>query len=156
MTQSRISGQHASSSCRNNRLELLWLRHWSEAERCRLLSPRNAAIASSNLRRRHPSSTPRSLRSSAVSSGSAPQSISLSRSAARRALVALKPQAPQPGRDFHQALPSSMVGRRGLELVDSFLPLQRALPHPRDKTISYPLHILGIAWQIFAEKIFLV
>src|SRR5215469_5108291 len=31
-----------------------------------------------------------------------------------------------------------------------------ALPHPRNKTISHPLHILGVPWQIFAEKIFLI
>ena len=32
----------------------------------------------------------------------------------------------------------------GLELVDNLLLLQPALPHPRNKTISYPLHILGV------------
>jgi hypothetical protein len=31
-----------------------------------------------------------------------------------------------------------------------------ALPHTRNKTISYSLHILGVPWQIFAEKIFLI
>src|SRR6516165_4427298 len=32
----------------------------------------------------------------------------------------------------------------GPELVYNLLLLQPALPHPRNKTISYPLHILGV------------
>ena len=32
----------------------------------------------------------------------------------------------------------------GPELVDNLLLLQPALPQPRNKTISYPLHILGV------------
>jgi hypothetical protein len=34
--------------------------------------------------------------------------------------------------------------KEGLELADNLLLLQPALPHPRNKTISYPLHILGV------------
>src|SRR5215475_653454 len=35
-------------------------------------------------------------------------------------------------------------------------PTPGALPHARNKTISHPLHILGIPWQILAEKDFLI
>ena len=36
------------------------------------------------------------------------------------------------------------------------VPDASALPHPRNKTISHPLHILVIPWQISAEKHFLI
>ena len=41
---------------------------------------------------------------------------------------------------------SRLWAEGGLELVDNLLLLQPALPHPRNKTICYPLHILGVPW----------
>src|SRR5215510_4847604 len=35
-------------------------------------------------------------------------------------------------------------------------PTPSALPYAGNKTISHPLHVLGIPWQILAEKDFLI